>query len=65
MFWVDPILIQYVEKAAENLSKVLTVLIVIFGSHKQVEELRRALYDNSSWLEVVGNRHKKLQFRYW
>ena len=39
--------IQYVEKAAENLSEMLTVLTVIFWSHMQVEELRRAPYDNS------------------
>ena len=28
VFWIDPTSIQYVEKAAENLSKMLTVLIV-------------------------------------
>ena len=43
VFWIDPISTQYVEKAAENLSKMLTVLIAIFGSYMQVEELRRTL----------------------
>ena len=47
VFWIDPKSNQYVEKAAENLSKMLTVLIVIFKSHMKVEELRRAHYDNS------------------
>ena len=47
VFWIDPTSIQYVEKAAENLTKMPTVLIVTFKSHMKVEELRRALYDNS------------------
>ena len=44
---IDPTSIQYVEKAAENLSKMLTVPIVTFKSHMKVKEHRRALYDNS------------------
>ena len=34
---------------------MLTVLIVIFGSHMRVQELCRDLNDDSSWLEVETN----------
>ena len=44
VFHIDPISIWYVENAAWNLSKILTVLILIFSSHMRVHELCEPLH---------------------
>ena len=38
MFWADPISIQYLENAALKLVKKWTVVIVVFGSHRLMQE---------------------------
>ena len=47
LFWINPKSIRSVEKEAKNLSKMLTVLIVIFGSDMRIQELFRDLYDDN------------------
>ena len=57
--------IQYRLDMLKNSSKMLTVLLAIFGSYMRVQEFCRDLYVNSFWLEIVSKCHKGLHLRYW
>ena len=65
MFWIDPTSIRYFENTALKLFQRLTVEIVIFGSHKVMQELWRDLCEDSWLLYIVNNCHKESCLRYW
>ena len=65
MFWTDPISIRYLENAALKLVKKWTVVIVVFGSHRLMQEPGRNLSDDSELLDIVNNCHQELRPKNW
>ena len=65
MFWIDPISIRYLKNAALKLVKNWTVVKVIFGSHRLMQELWGYLWGDKLLLDIVNSCHQELCLKYW